>query len=117
MRDYDFRNSSAFTPWISAGLGYARVHHKTSYIYTDNSPAGSEVYSASASKYENNLAWSLGAGVKYDVTQDQQQGELQLPVSGCRGFHSDFKDEDGAKYKSSVDVRSNEFMLGATYNF
>lgn len=53
---YDFRNSSAFTPWISAGLGYARVHHKTSYIYTDNSPAGSEVYSASASKYENNLA-------------------------------------------------------------
>lgn len=51
---YDFRNSSAFTPWISAGLGYARVHHKTSYIYTDNSPAGSEVYSASASKYENN---------------------------------------------------------------
>ncbi|MCV5625713.1 porin family protein, partial [Escherichia coli] len=45
---YDFRNSSAFTPWISAGRGYARVHHKTSYIYTDNSPAGSEVYSASA---------------------------------------------------------------------
>ena len=30
---YDFRNSSAFTPWISAGLGYARVHHKLVHIY------------------------------------------------------------------------------------
>ncbi|MCS1272922.1 outer membrane beta-barrel protein [Escherichia coli] len=113
---YDFRNSSAFTPWISAGLGYARVHHKTSYIYTDNSPAGSEVYSASASKYENNLAWSLGVGVKYDVTQDFSL-DLSYRYLDAGDSTLTYKDEDGAKYKSSVDVRSNEFMLGATYNF
>ena len=113
---YDFRNSSAFTPWISAGLGYARVHHKTSYIYTDNSPAGSEVYSASASKYENNPAWSPGAGVKYDVTQDFSL-DLSYRYLDAGDSTLTYKDEDGAKYKSSVDVRSNEFMLGATYNF
>ncbi|MDN1888042.1 porin family protein, partial [Escherichia coli] len=110
------RNSSAFTPWISAGLGYARVHHKTSYIYTDNSPAGSEVYSTSASKYENNLAWSLGVGVKYDVTQDFSL-DLSYRYLDAGDSTLTYKDEDGAKYKSSVDVRSNEFMLGATYNF
>ncbi|MBA8345916.1 porin family protein [Escherichia coli] len=113
---YDFRNSSAFTPWISAGLGYARVHHKTSYIYTDNSLAGSEVYSTSASKYENNLAWSLGVGVKYDVTQDFSL-DLSYRYLDAGDSTLTYKDEDGAKYKSSVDVRSNEFMLGATYNF
>lgn len=25
---YDFRNDSAFTPWVSAGIGYARIHQK-----------------------------------------------------------------------------------------
>ena len=31
---YDFRNSSAFTPWVSVGLGYARIHHKATYTDT-----------------------------------------------------------------------------------
>lgn len=31
---YDFRNSCAFTPWVSVGLGYARVHHKATYTDT-----------------------------------------------------------------------------------
>ncbi|HAX7272429.1 TPA: porin family protein [Escherichia coli] len=113
---YDFRNSSAFTPWISAGLGYARVHHKTSYIYTDNSPAGSEVYSASASKYENNLAWSLGAGVRYDVTPDIAL-DLSYRYIDAGDSSVSYKDEWGDKYKSEVDVKSHDIMLGVTYNF
>ncbi|WP_434801811.1 outer membrane protein, partial [Escherichia coli] len=31
---YDFRNDSAFTPWVSAGIGYARIHQKTTGIST-----------------------------------------------------------------------------------
>ncbi|HHU2432016.1 TPA: invasion outer membrane protein Tia, partial [Escherichia coli] len=37
---YDFRNSSAFTPWVSVGLGYARVHHKATYTDTSWNESG-----------------------------------------------------------------------------
>uniref|UniRef100_UPI0023AA4091 outer membrane protein n=1 Tax=Escherichia coli TaxID=562 RepID=UPI0023AA4091 len=63
-----------------------------------------------------NLAWSLGVGVKYDVTQDFSL-DLSYRYLDAGDSTLTYKDEDGAKYKSSVDVRSNEFMLGATYNF
>lgn len=61
-------------------------------------------------------AWSTGAGVKYDVTQDFSL-DLSYRYLDAGDSTLTYKDEDGAKYKSSVDVRSNEFMLGATYNF
>lgn len=61
-------------------------------------------------------AWSLGVGVKYDVTQDFSL-DLSYRYLDAGDSTLTYKDEDGAKYKSSVDVRSNEFMLGATYNF
>ncbi|WP_273949380.1 outer membrane protein, partial [Escherichia coli] len=70
----------------------------------------------SASKYENNLAWSLGVGVKYDVMQDFSL-DLSYRYLDAGDSTLTYKDEYGSKYKSSVDVRSNEFMLGATYNF
>ncbi|MCN5699959.1 porin family protein, partial [Escherichia coli] len=37
---YDFRNSSAFTPWVSVGMGYARVHHKATYTDTSWNKSG-----------------------------------------------------------------------------
>ncbi|EAA7736059.1 porin family protein, partial [Escherichia coli] len=54
--------------------------------------------------------------VKYDVTQDFSL-DLSYRYLDAGDSTLTYKDEDGAKYKSSVDVRSNEFMLGATYNF
>ncbi|WP_449266845.1 outer membrane protein [Escherichia coli] len=114
---YDFRNSSAFTPWVSAGLGYARVHHKATYTDTSWNKSG-EVSDASSlhySGYDNNFAWSLGVGVKYEVTPDFS---LDLAYRYLDAGDSTLTYEDGQDtYKSSVDVRSNEFTLGATYSF
>lgn len=69
---YDFRNSSAFTPWVSVGLGYARVHHKATYTDTSWNESGeiSDISELHYSGYDNNFAWSIGAGVRYDVTPD-----------------------------------------------
>ncbi|EFC9748455.1 TPA: outer membrane protein [Escherichia coli] len=113
---YDFRNSSAFTPWVSAGLGYARVHHKATYTDTYWNKSGEVSTSAlHYSGYDNNFAWSLGVGVKYDVTPDFS---LDLAYRYLDAGDSTLTYKDGQDtYKSSVDVRSNEFTLGATYSF
>lgn len=67
---YDFRNDSAFTPWVSAGIGYARIHQKTTGISTwDYEYGSSGRESLSRSGSADNFAWSLGAGVRYDVTR------------------------------------------------
>ncbi|EEZ9013156.1 porin family protein [Escherichia coli] len=115
---YDFRNSSAFTPWVSAGLGYARIHHKATYTDTSWNESGeiSDISALHYSEYGNNFAWSLGVGVKYDVTQDFSL-DLSYRYLDAGDSTLTYKDEDGAKYKSSVNVRSNEFTLGATYSF
>ncbi|GDO95258.1 outer membrane protein [Escherichia coli] len=114
---YDFRNSSAFTPWVSAGLGYARINYKSTYIYSDydNNARIVSDYTESGSKYDNNFAWSLGVGVKYDVTPDFS---LDLSYRYLDAGDTTLSYKDGVDtYKSTVDVRNNEFMLGATYNF
>lgn len=68
---YDFRNSSAFTPWVSVGLGYARIHHKATYTDTSWNKSGevSDISALHYSGYDNNFAWSIGAGVRYDITR------------------------------------------------
>ena len=113
---YDFRNSSAFTPWVSAGLGYARVHHKVTYTEAWIQSGIIKYDSSRFSGNENNLAWSLGVGVKYDVTPDFSL-DLAYRYLDAGDSTLTYKDSWGDTYKSSVDVRSNEFTLGATYSF
>lgn len=61
---YDFHNSTAFTPYISAGVGLAHVKLSNNTI-----PVGfgiNETLSAS----KNNFAWGAGIGAKYAVTDN-----------------------------------------------
>ncbi|HDY2938059.1 TPA: porin family protein, partial [Escherichia coli] len=68
---YDFRNDSAFTPWVSAGIGYARIHQESTGSGSWDYGYGERVrYSISRSGSADNFAWSIGAGVRYDVTPD-----------------------------------------------
>lgn len=61
---YDFHNSTAFTPYISAGVGLAHVKLKNNTI-----PVGFDINETlSASK--NNFAWGAGIGAKYAVTDN-----------------------------------------------
>ncbi|HCP3528829.1 TPA: porin family protein [Escherichia coli] len=114
---YDFRNDSAFTPWISAGIGYARIHQKTTGISTwDYGYGSSGRESLSRSGSADNFAWSLGAGVRYDVTPDIAL-DLSYRYLDAGDSSVSYKDEWGDKYKSEVDVKSHDILLGVTYNF
>ncbi|TGF17908.1 outer membrane protein, partial [Escherichia coli] len=115
---YDFRNSSAFTPWVSVGLGYARIHHKATYTDTSWNKSGevSDISALHYSGYDNNFAWSIGAGVRYDITPD-----IALDLSSrslAAGPSSlSYPDAAGDKYKSAAAVKSHALLFGVTYNF
>ncbi len=115
---YDFRNSSAFTPWVSVGLGYARVHHKATYTDTSWNESGeiSDISALHYSGYDNNFAWSIGAGVRYDVTPDIAL-DLSYRYLDAGKSSLSYKDTEGDKYKSEADVKSHDIMFGVTYHF
>lgn len=64
----------------------------------------------------DNFAWSLGAGIRYDVTPDIAL-DLSYRYLDAGDSSVSYKDEWGDKYKSEVDVKSHDIMLGVTYNF
>lgn len=57
---YDFHNSSKFTPYIGAGIGYTRM--ETSFGIVNEDMAS--LYK----KKKNNLSWNAGFGVSYAVS-------------------------------------------------
>lgn len=115
---YDFKNESSFTPYISAGLGYASVNQKTtlsdSYIDAVN-PAYNDSESKSRSHTSNNFAWSVGAGVKYAMNDnfDLDFSYRYLDAGKASISYND----DGYNLESKVKVRTNDLMLGVTYKF
>ncbi|MDO5536574.1 MAG: porin family protein [Desulfovibrionaceae bacterium] len=59
---YDFHNSTAFTPYVGAGIGFA-----FNYLGVDIKHNGQ---SDSADDRSTNFAWQVGAGVAYALTED-----------------------------------------------
>ncbi|MEX9217118.1 outer membrane protein [Providencia rettgeri] len=110
---YDFRNSTAFTPYVSVGLGMASLKHKAKYEYTEISylPSSREFYSDSKSKTATNFAWSLGVGTQYSFNDNLA---LDLSYRYLDAGKSDVSD-DGSK--SKIKVRTNDIMLGVVYRF
>ncbi len=57
---YDFHNSSKFTPYIGAGIGYTRMETSFGIVNEDTA----SLYK----KKKNNLSWNAGFGVSYAVS-------------------------------------------------
>lgn len=96
---FDFNTDTAFTPYVGAGIGYARL--KNTLSYEDNS----------ISKSSNNFAWNVGAGVSYAVNRD-----VDIDLSYRFADYGDVKysyEGDSIKVKQ----RGNEFNLGVRFNF
>lgn len=113
---YDFRNDSSFTPYVSAGLGYARIHHKTTDVYELKYYSSEEAISDSRSDTDNNFAWSLGVGVKYNI-YDNLSVDLAYRYFDAGKSQITYRNEWNEEFKSRVSVRSNDIMLGVTYDF
>ncbi len=110
---YDFHNSTSFTPYISAGLGYARVKFDTKASAHQTNPLSYENFSMS--KHSNKFAWSLGAGVQYAMTDDLSL-DLGYRFVDAGKFKMGTHDHTGS-FNSRSKVRSNDIYLGITYRF
>lgn len=101
---YDFRNSTAFTPYVGAGLGMAFNYAN----YTFSSPG----YHGNFDEHSTNFAWNVGAGVAYDIT-DSLAVDLGYRYVNLGYYEVDLP--DGAKLKNQP--CNHEFMLGLRYTF
>ena len=90
---YDFVNNSAFTPFISAGIGYANVSINSNDLDADDD--------------DNVFAYQVGAGIAYAVT-DSVTVDVKYRYYGAAdaGF-------DGA----DVEIASHNILAGVRIRF
>jgi len=73
---YDFHNSTAFTPYIGAGLGMAFINTKaknnSTWYDSFNDVWETDEWEtwSTGSKRNTNFAWNVGAGVAYNFTEN-----------------------------------------------
>ena len=93
---YDINTNSKLTPFISAGIGYAKV--KTS-LYLDGEKQGSID--------KNNFAWQLGFGAGYAVSNN-----VTIDAGYRYIDYGDFTDDE-----TKVEASAHELYVGARYAF
>ena len=109
---YDIDTGTKFTPYVGAGIGYAKVKTKASL----------PEFGISEKSDDNNLAWQVGAGVSYAMTEnisfdvgyrytDYGSVKDSFEKDNVQGFRATFN------ANSKYDVTSHEFLLGARYAF
>lgn len=96
---YDFNNATAFTPYISAGLGYANVE------VNDYNVVGSGV--PGLSDDDSVFAYQFGAGVGYAVNE-----KVIIDLK-----YRYFATSDPEFDTTEVEVASHDIILGMRYNF
>ena len=109
---YDFKNTSKFTPYVSAGAGVTRVKNTQTL-----NPQLSEETNLGLSDTSNSFTWSAGAGVAYKVTENVA---LDLAYRYVDAGEIEFKNsvaQEDAKLKSTADLTSHDYSLGIRYNF
>lgn len=105
---YDFRNSSDFTPYLTAGIGLAHLKN-TQYL--------ADLVDVSADT--NNFAWGVGAGVKYAVTSNISIDASYRYIDGGKvtGSKTVTAGTETDSIRTSTKVASNDLMLGVSYKF
>jgi len=100
---YDFQNSSAITPYITAGLGIAKVKASLSLeVEIDE-----ETYSVSVSDSDTVFAYQFGAGLEYAINKD-----VSLDAR-----YRYFATSDPSFETTEAEFASHNLMLGARFKF
>lgn len=99
---WDFKNQSAFTPYVGAGLGLA-------FIDSQGKVDGRSL----GSKESTNFAWNAGAGLGYAITKD-----LDVSLGYRFAWLGDAKTKSKQGYRAkSEDVYMHQVSLGLRYTF
>jgi opacity protein-like surface antigen len=96
---YDFTNTTAFTPYVSAGLGFAKVEINDYNILGSGTPDFSDDDSV--------FAYQVGLGIGYAVTD-----KVTLDVK-----YRYFAAEDAEFDTTEVEIASHDILLGVRFNF
>lgn len=110
---YDFHNSTAFTPYVGAGLGVAFMN--TKYTVNGVSDAGDNVELLSKSKMSTNFAWNVGLGCSYAFNENFS---VDLAYRFVKLGQTEVEKNIGGQDVSlKTNPYSNEFSLGLRMTF
>ena len=117
---YDFKNSTKFTPYLTAGLGVA--FNKVGSTYREKDEDDSSFNSKS-----NNFAWNVGAGVAYEIMKNTSL-DLSYRFVDAGKVSKRFSEEEislddneetiyrgDSSYKTRI--KSHNIMIGLRYTF
>ena len=104
---WDFHNSSDFVPYVGAGIGMA--HQYASY---DIKSGG---YKESMDESYTTFAWNAGIGVAYNINPNLAI-DLGYRFVGL-GNHELSQNTRAGEYSVKTSPYSNEFSVGARFNF
>ena len=106
---FDFENSTAFTPYIGAGIGYARVEveGKADYGFLARVTWDDD---------DSGLAYQLMAGVAWALS-DTLALDLSYRYLGCDDIEIAGTSSYGVTLKDDFDYESHNFMIGLKWFF
>ncbi len=106
---YDFKNSTAFTPYVGAGLGVAWINQKVSSTFTGWAATDN------GNRDTTNFAWNLGAGVGYSLS-DNIVLDLGYRYTNFGSAKAVSNAANTVTYRAK-DLNSHEGLLGLRYQF
>jgi opacity protein-like surface antigen len=102
---YDFKNSTAWTPFVTAGFGMSFIDWKSSYTDTIATP------NISMKDDTTEFAWTVGFGCSYRLT------EALLVDAGYRYLYAGTAEADYQTLTAESDIRLHEVVFGLRYAF
>ncbi|MBR1825014.1 MAG: porin family protein [Alphaproteobacteria bacterium] len=105
---YDFYTKTPFTPYVSAGMGGARMKYSTDL----------------GAIHQTEFAWQLGFGVAYEINE-HFAADLGYRFIDYGDFSNSFVEHnqvsktktENVYHKTKVESQANEIMLGLRYTF
>ena len=113
---YDFKNSSSFTPYVSAGLG-------ASFNKLNVTESVANVVTERANDKKTDFAWSVGLGLNYEISKNldldfayryMDSGKVNA-THNYREIGYDYDYSERSNYDTKL--KNHDFTVGLRYNF
>ena len=112
---FDFHNPSAFTPYVSLGLGNSYLSAKARAVEREFGG-----YNASfCRKTTSNFAWNVGVGAAWNIS-DRIALDLGYRYANLGKAKTKYARESGHSYPwyiKAKDVETHQFLLGTRFTF
>ncbi|AJJ20054.1 outer membrane protein [Yersinia intermedia] len=117
---WDMHNSTAFTPWVSAGVGFSRLSLDQYTVSTDTQIStgivDGSVRSGNHSGSTTNFAWAVWVGVNWTIMENMSM-DLSYRYLNAGDVETGYTTRRGNRETAQVSVTSNDLMLGVRYAF